>query len=95
MRLIINLILLAIVAALIYVLVDSIREPIAFKNEKDKREAAVVDRLMDLRRGQEIYRTITGGSFASNWNDFKDVLTNGRIPYVKVIGNVPVIRNST
>ncbi len=87
MRLIINLILLAIVAALIYVLVDSIREPIAFKNEKDKREAAVVDRLMDLRRGQEIYRTITGGAFASNWNDFKDVLTNGKIPYVKVIGD--------
>jgi len=87
MRLIINLILLAIVAALIYVLVDSIREPIAFKNEKDKREAAVVDRLMDLRRGQEIYRTISGGAFASNWNDFKDVLTNGQIPYVKVIGD--------
>ena len=87
MRLIINLILIAIVAALIYVLVDSIREPIAFKNEKDKREAAVVDRLMDIRRGQEIYRTITGGKFASNWDDFKNVLSTGRIPYVKVIGD--------
>ena len=36
MRLIINLVLLAIVAALIYVLIDSIREPIAFKNERAK-----------------------------------------------------------
>jgi len=87
MRLIINLILVAIIAALIYVLVDSIREPIAFKAEKDKREAVVVDRLMDLRRGQELYRTITGGEFASNWNDFKNVLKTGRIPYVKVIGD--------
>lgn len=87
MRLIINLILLAIVAALIYVLVDSIREPIAFKNEKDKRESAVVDRLIQLRRGQELYRTITGGEFASNWNDFKSTLKTGRIPYVKVIGD--------
>ncbi len=87
MRLIINLILVAIIAALIYVLVDSIREPIAFKAEKDKREAAVVDRLMNLRRGQELYRTITGGEFASNWNDFKNVLKTGRIPFVKVIGD--------
>ena len=87
MRLISNLIVVAIIAALIYVLVDSIREPIAFKAEKDKREAAVVDRLMDLRRGQEIYRTITGGEFASNWNDFKNVLKTGKIPYIKVIGD--------
>lgn len=87
MRLIINLILLAIVAALIYVLVDSIREPIAFKDERDKREAAVVDRLMQLRRGQELYRTISGGPFASNWDDFKSVLKTGRIPFVKVIGD--------
>lgn len=87
MRLIINLVLLAIVAALIYVLVDSIREPIAFKNERDKREDAVVDRLRDLRRGQELYRTITWGDFASNWDDYKKVLSTGQIPFVKVIGD--------
>jgi len=87
MRLIINLVLLAIVAALIYVLIDSIREPIAFKNERDKREDAVVDRLRDLRRGQELYRTITWGEFASNWDDYKKVLTEGQIPFVKVIGD--------
>ena len=87
MRLIINLILFAIIAALIYVLADSIREPIAFKNEKDKREAAVISSLMQLRKGQEIYRTITGGDFASNWDDFKNVLSTGRIPYISVIGD--------
>lgn len=87
MRLIINLILLAIVAALIYVLVDSIREPIAFKNEKDKREAAVVDQLIQLRRGQELYRSVTGGQFASNWEDYKNVLQTGKVPFVKVIGD--------
>lgn len=87
MRLIVNLILVAIIAALIYVLVDSIREPIAFKAEKDKREQAVVANLMELRRGQELYRTITGGEFASNWDDFKNVLKTGQIPYVKVNGD--------
>jgi len=87
MRLIINLILLAIVVALVYVLAESIREPIAFKNERDKREAAVVDRLIQLRRGQELYRTVTGGEFADNWDDFKRVLRTGQVPFVKVIGD--------
>ena len=87
MRLIVNLVLLAVIALLVYILVVSIREPIAFKAEKDKREAAVVDRLMELRRGQELYRSITGGEFAGNWDEFKQVLTNGKVPFVKVNGD--------
>jgi hypothetical protein len=87
MRLIINLILFAIIAALVYVLVNSIREPIAFKNERDKRETAVVDRLIQLRRGQELYRTVTGGNFAGNWDDYKNVLRTGKIPTIKVEGD--------
>ena len=49
----INLILLAIVSFLVYLLVQSIREPIAFKAVKDAREAAVVDKLMQIRQAQE------------------------------------------
>ena len=42
---------------------------------------------MELRRGQELYRAISGGSFAKNWNDFREVLTNGKVPFIKVIGD--------
>jgi len=87
MRLIINLILLAIVAALIYALVLSISEPIAFKAEKDKRENAVVDKLMQVRQAQEIYRSIHNGAFAGSWNDLKSTLKTGRIPFVSVLGD--------
>ena len=87
MRLIINLILLAIVAALIYLLVQSISEPIAFKAEKDKRENAVVDKLMQVRQAQEIYRSVHNGSFAGSWSDLKNTLKTGRIPFVSVIGD--------
>lgn len=87
MRLIINLILLAIVAALIYLLVQSISEPIAFKAEKDKRENAVVDKLMQVRQAQEIYRSVHNGSFAGSWSDLKTTLKTGRIPFISVIGD--------
>lgn len=88
MRMLINLILLAIVAFLVYLLVQSIREPIAFKAVKDAREAAVVDKLMQIRQAQEIYRSCNDeGSFAGSWDDLKTVLNTGRIPFVKVIGD--------
>jgi len=88
MRLIINLILLAFVAFLVYLLVQSISEPIAFKAEKDRRETAVIDKLMQIRQAQEIFRsTNSEGAFAGSWEDLKTVLKTGRIPFVQVIGD--------
>ncbi len=86
MRLVINLILAAIVVGLIWVLISSIREPIAFKAEREKRERAVIDRLMSIRTAQEFYRDITG-QFASNFDTLNDVLKNGEFQIVSVIGD--------
>jgi hypothetical protein len=86
MRLVINLILAAIVVGLIWVLISSIREPIAFKAEKEKRERAVIDRLMDIRTTQEFYRDITG-MFAPNFDTLNDVLRNGEFKIISVIGD--------
>lgn len=86
MRLAINLILAVIVVGLIYVLINSIREPIAFKAEKEKRETAVIDRLREIRTAQELYRDITG-SFASNFDTLTDVLRNGKFAIVSIIGD--------
>ena len=49
MRLIINLVLVLISVALIYMVVESIAVPIRFKTMKDKREQAVIDKLMLIR----------------------------------------------
>ncbi len=86
MRLVINLILAAIVVGLIWVLISSIREPIAFKAEKEKRERAVIDRLMDIRTAQEFYRDITG-RFAPNFDTLNQVLRTGQFQIVSVIGD--------
>lgn len=77
MRTIINVILVLVILAMIYLLYAGISEPIKFKEEKEKREDAVVQKLMDIREAQEHYRAITGGEFADSFEKLKDTLTYG------------------
>lgn len=87
MRLIINLVLVLIIVGLIYLLAESIREPIAFKAEKDRREQAVIDKLREIREAQEVYRSVSGGPFAPTWDTLTQVLREGQIPFISVIGD--------
>lgn len=86
MRLVINLILAAIVVGLVWVLISSIREPIAFKAERNRREQAVIDKLIMIRKAQEAFRDIKEG-FAPNFDSLKKVLRNDSFVLVKVIGD--------
>ena len=86
MRLVLNVILLLIAAALAYMLYMSIEEPIAFDAEKSRRKDIVVEKLELIRDAQEMYRDITG-DFAPNFDTLVDVLTNGRFMRVAVIGD--------
>ena len=93
MKLVINLLLLALIGVLIWVLIGSIREPIAFRAEKDKRERAVIDKLIEIRTAQELYRSITG-NFAGDFDTLKQVLTTDSFRIIQVFGD-PDDPNST
>lgn len=86
MRLLINLVLVAIIAGLIWVLISSIREPIAFKAEKEKREQAVIAKLRTIRTVQEAYRNITG-VFAPDFDQLSETLKEGKFAIISVIGD--------
>lgn len=86
MRLVINLILAVIVILLVWVLIQSIREPIAFKSEKERREQAVIDKLMEIRTAQEAYRDIKG-MFANSFDTLSYVLRTDSFATIKVIGD--------
>ncbi len=86
MRIVINLILAAVVLGLIWVLIGSIREPIAFKAERQRRDNAVIDRLMMIRKAQEAFRDIKGG-FAPSFDSLKKVLRNDSFMIIEVIGD--------
>lgn len=86
MKYVINVFLFAIIFFLIYMLINSIKEPIAFREEKVRRENAVIEKLKEVRKSQEIYRDVTGG-FASNWDTLIYVLKNDSIPYENIMGD--------
>ena len=86
MKLVINLLLLALIGVLIWVLIGSIREPIAFRAEKDKRERAVIDKLMEIRTAQELYRSITG-NFSGDFDSLKHVLSSDSFRIIQVFGD--------
>lgn len=86
MRIIINLIILAAILGLAYLLFFSIKEPISFKNELDRREGIVVDRLENIKTCQEMYRDITG-EFAPTFDTLVQVLTTDSIPFQQVFGD--------
>ncbi len=86
MRLVINLILAALVLAFIWVLIGSIREPIAFRNEYQRRENAVIDKLRMIRQAQEAFRDIKGG-FAPSFDSLKKVLRQDSFRVINVVGD--------
>ncbi len=86
MKVVINLVLIAIIAVLSYLLIDSIREPIAFKAEKDKRENAVEAKLSLIRQVQEMYRGVTD-EFAPNFDTLQQVLETDSFSLVSVYGD--------
>ena len=87
MRLIVNLVLVAVIAGLIWVLYSSISEPIEFQRERKIREEAVIAKLMEIRQAQEIFRNVSGAGFAPDFDSLKDVLRNDTVWTIKVEGD--------
>mgnify|MGYP001492370933 CR=1 FL=1 len=66
MKTALNIVFAVIILALAYFLIESIMQPIRFNKEKDAREEAIKERLIDIRTAQETYKAVKGrytGSF--------------------------------
>ncbi len=83
MKYIINIVIVALIAFLGYMLYNAISEPIKFQAEKQKRSRAVGDRLKEIRTAQEIYRDIKG-DFAGSFDSLSYVLKNDSIPFIRL-----------
>lgn len=66
MKTALNIVFTIIIIVLIYFLIESIMQPIRFNKEKDLRETAIKERLIDIRTAQEAFKSVKGyytGSF--------------------------------
>lgn len=87
MRVVINLVLFAIICFMVWTLFGSIQEPITFNAEKDKREAAVINRLKSIRSAQDVFRQVTMDGYAPDFDSLETTLRNGKIMTISVQGN--------
>ncbi|ADV43250.1 hypothetical protein [Bacteroides helcogenes] len=82
MKTVFNVILGLCALALIYVCYASIMGPINFEKEKKHRDAAVIARLMDIRKAQLEYRALHGQQYTASFDTLIAFVKNQKIPFV-------------
>jgi len=83
MRTVINALLLLLTAFLVYLMINSVREPISFSAELDKRKDAVIAKLKKIQTTQDVYRMVTG-KYANNFDSLASNIKNGKIKIEKL-----------
>ena len=72
MKTVLNIVLAACAAALVYVCYGSIMGPINFDNTKKARETEVIARLIDIRKAQVEYRNTHEGKYTASFDTLID-----------------------
>ena len=80
------LILPLCIAGLVYLLVDSIQQPVRFNKHKEYRESIAVQRLKDIRDLQVAYKNVNG-RYVSTIDSLKKFYNEGKIQVVMQIGS--------
>lgn len=66
----------------------SIKDPIDFNNERDRRYAEVEQRLKDIRRAEIAFKAMNGG-YSANFDELLDFIRTDSFKVVKAIGVIP------
>ncbi len=80
--------LLVAIIVLSYFLWDSINKPIRFNKEKDKREAATIQRLKDIRKAQIAFKA-EHKRYTGDFDTLITFLKTDSFRVVRAIGSVP------
>ena len=84
LSIVINIILFAIVVLLAWQVVKSIQAPIKFSNEQKAREIKVVERLIDIRNAEVLYKN-ANNKYTANFDSLIQFCKEAKIPVVKII----------
>ncbi|MCP4438933.1 MAG: hypothetical protein GY810_08305 [Aureispira sp.] len=86
MKIVFNIILLAVSIGLIYLLIESIRKPIDFTNTRDHREEVVRAQLKDIAELQKLYKGLRQ-TFANDFDSLKLGLVSDTFYVEKMVGD--------
>ncbi len=88
MKKIINLVLGIVALGLLYLCFASVMEPIQFNELKAEREAAVKERLLQIKLAQEYYKQQHNFEFCDTLQELVDFVKNGKVPFVQKEGEL-------
>lgn len=88
MKIVINCILGACAAVLLWLCYESIMAPIHFNEERVMRETAVKARLIQIKNVEEQYRQQHQGEFCDSFHVLIDFIKTARIPVVSKVGEL-------
>ena len=84
LSIVINIVLFAIIVLLAVQVVKSIQAPIKFNNEQKARETKVVERLIDIRNAEVLYKNATS-QYTNSFDSLIAFCQTAEIPIVKIV----------
>lgn len=84
----INIILAICVVGLSYILYGSIMAPIKFDKEKERRDALVINKLIEIRSAQVEYRGQNDGQYTASFDTLINFIKTGKLPVIKKVGEL-------
>jgi len=88
MKKLINTLLALCIVVLIYVVYGSIMGPINFAKEKEIRDKAVIQRLMDIKAAQTEYNNLTHSGYCDNFDSLIAFIKTAELPITKKVGEL-------
>lgn len=88
MKRLIQILLAIAIVVLAYFIWESIQKPIRFNKEKDKRYAATIAKLKDIRTAQLAYKD-EYGKFTGSFDTLINFIQTDSMTVVKAIGSIP------
>lgn len=86
MKTILKILLACAIIVLGYFVYESIMAPIRFNNEKDKRYAATIQRLKDIRTAQVAYRSVYD-KYTGSFDTLINFLKEGQFKVIRQVGS--------
>lgn len=81
---IINIALTLVAILLVYLVFDSIRQPVAFENTRRTRESEVIQNLKDIRSTQTLFKQ-TYNRYTASFDSLIEYVKTGELPVVNII----------
>ena len=84
LSIIINILLFAVILFLAWQVIESIQAPIKFGNEQKARESKVVERLIDIRNAEVLYKQ-ANNKYTASFDTLINFCETAEIPIVNII----------